>query len=160
MSVTETPEDRARHYESYEVGQVFHGPGVTLTESDIIDFAFRYDPQPHHIDKVAADKSMYGGLIASGWQVGIVAFRMMIQGGFIGSASMGAGGLENLKWHAPVRPGDTIYGEVEVTDKRESRSRPGLGLVSMDCRVFNQQRELVCSWNAVQFVMKQPEEAA
>lgn len=160
MSFVETPEDRAQHYESYRVGQVFHAPGVTLTESDIIDFAFRYDPQPHHIDKTAAEGSMYGGLIASGWQVGIVAFRMMIQGGFIGSASMGAGGLENLKWHRPVRPGDTITGEVEITAMRESNSRPGLGLVSMDCRVFNQHGYLVCSWNAVQFVRKRPEATA
>lgn len=154
----ETPEDRARYYESYAIGEIIKGPGVTLTESDIVDFGFRYDPQAHHIDKVAAEKSIYGGLIASGMQVMVTAFRMMVQGGFIGSASMGANGMNNLSFHKPVRPGDTISGEVEITEKRESRSRPNLGLVTMYCRVFNQHGEKVCSWDAVQFVLKKPAE--
>lgn len=152
----ETPEDRARYYESYNVGQMMKGPGVTLTEADIIDYAFRYDPQPHHIDKVSAEKSIYGGLIASGWQVATTAFRMLVQGGFIGTASMGANGMNNLSFHVPVRPGDTISGEVEITEMRESKSRPNLGLVTMYVRVFNQHGDKVCSWDAVQFVLKKP----
>jgi len=154
----ETPEDRARYYESYTVGEIVKGPGVTLTEADIIEYGFRYDPQPHHIDKESAEKSIYGGLIASGWQVATTAFRMLVQGGFIGTASMGANGMNNLSFHMPVRPGDTIYGEVEITEKRESRSRPNMGLVTMFVRVFNQKGDKVCSWDAVQFVLKKPAE--
>ena len=153
----ETPEDRAQYYESYSIGQKFFGPGVTLTEADIIDFAFRYDPQSHHIDRDAAEKSIYGGIIASGLHVLVTSFRMLIQGGFAGSASMGANGLKDLTWHSPVRPGDTISGEVEVVDMRESQSRPGLGLVAMECRVFNQHGEKVCSWGATQFIRKRPQ---
>lgn len=151
----ETPEDRARYYESYTVGEIIKGPGITLTETDIIDFGFRYDPQAHHIDKEAAAKSIYGGLIASGWQVAATGFRMLVQGGFIGSASMGANGMDNLTFHQPVRPGDTISGEVEIRAKRESKSRPTIGLVTMGCRIFNQKGDKVCSWDAVQFVLKQ-----
>ncbi len=154
----EQPEDRARYYESYSVGEIITGPGITLTETDIIDFAFRYDPQPHHIDRTAAEKSIYGGIIASGWQVAATGFRMLVQGGFIGSASMGANGMNNLSFHQPVRPGDTISGEVEIGEMRESKSRPGLGLVTMYCRIFNQHGDKVCSWDAVQFVMKRPVE--
>ncbi|WP_417516651.1 MaoC family dehydratase [Minwuia sp.] len=148
--------DPARHYESYRIGEIIRGPGITLTESEIIEFAFRYDPQPHHLDKVAAEKSIYGGMIASGWQVAATGFRMLVQAGFIGSASMGSNGMSNLTFHMPVRPGDTISGEVEITEKRESKSRPELGLVTMLVRIFNQNGEKVCSWDAVQFVLKRP----
>lgn len=154
MTVHEMPVDRAQPYESYHLGQIFYGPGVTLTESDIIEFAFRYDPQPHHLDKEVAGKSIYGGLIASGMQVMVTSFRMLVQGGFVGEASMGTNAVNNLTFHKPVRPGDTISGEVEVTALRESRSRPDMGLVTMDARIFNQHREIVCTWDAVQFVRK------
>ena len=64
-----------RFLEDYSAGEVVRAPGFSLTEADVIDFAFRYDPQPFHIDKTAAEASIYGGLIASGWQVAILAFR-------------------------------------------------------------------------------------
>ena len=66
-----------RYLEDYHAGEVVRAHGVTLSEADIIEFAFRYDPQPFHIDKPAATQSSYGGLIASGWQVAALAFRML-----------------------------------------------------------------------------------
>jgi len=154
--ISEGPADRARYYEDYRVGEVIHAPGVTLTESDIIDFAFRYDPQAFHTDVEFAKGSIYGGLIASGWQVGALAFRMLVQAGFVGRGSMGSPGINNLRWPRPLRPGDTIYAQVVVLSKRESRSRPELGLVNMDYIVENQRGQLCCAWDAVQLVLKRP----
>ena len=141
----EGPDDRARHYEDYTVGETVNAPGVSLTESDIIDFA---------------KQSIHGGLIASGWQVGAASFRMLIQSGFFGRASMGSSGLNNLRWPSPTRPGDTLYARVTVLSKRESRSRPELGLVEIECRVENQRGEVCCTWDTVQLVLKRPEAVA
>lgn len=149
----------ARWYEDYATGDVIRTGGVTITESDIIDFAFRYDPQPFHIDTEFAKTSIYGGLIASGWQVAAVSFRMLVQAGFVGHASMGSPGIEHLRWHRPVRPGDTLSAAVAVKEKRPSRSRPGIGLVTMDYAIENGTGELCCSWNAVQLVRMRPADA-
>lgn len=156
----EGPDDRARHYEDYTVGETVHAPGVSLTESDIIDFAFRYDPQAFHTDIEFAKQSIHGGLIASGWQVGAASFRMLIQSGFFGRASMGSSGLNNLRWPKPTRPGDTLYARVTVLSKRESRSRPELGLVEIECSVENQRGEVCCTWDTVQLVLKRSEAMA
>jgi len=147
--------NRERYLEDYTVGEIVRAEtGVTLTESEIIDFAFRYDPQPIHIDKPAAEHSPYGGLIASGWQVAVVAFRTLVEAGALGRGSAGSPGADQVRWHRPVRPGDTITGEVEVTGVRDSRSKPDRGVVTMDWRVTNQRGERVMSWQGTQIVMK------
>lgn len=143
-----------RFYEDYSVGEVIRSAAITLTEADIIDFAFRYDPQPFHIDKLSAEKSIYGGLIASGWQVIAVTFRMLVQAGFLGEGSMGSPGVEELKWMLPVRPGDTLRGEVEILDMRVSTSKPDRGLVRMAYRIINQKGETVSSLRSTQLVKR------
>ena len=143
-----------RYLEDYRAGEVIRAPGVTLSEADIIEFAFRYDPQPLHIDQGAAEQSIYGGLIASGWQIAAVAFRMLIQAGLLGKGSLGSPGIDALRWHQPVRPGDTLYAVVDVTDVRASASKPDRGVVTMHYRVDNQRGEKVMSWQAVQLVAK------
>lgn len=150
----EGPEDRSRFHEDYQEGEVIRAPGVTLTESDIIEFAFRYDPQAFHIDKTFAATSIYGGLIASGWQVVLTGFRMLVQAGFLGRGSMGSPAVDEVRFLKPVRPGDTIYARAEVVSKRESQSRPGLGLVDMTFRIENQSGECCCTWRGVQLVQK------
>ncbi len=79
-----------------------------MTESDIISYALAYDPQPFHIDVEAASKSAYGGLIASGQHTFGVGWRMFLQEGLFKACSMGSPGVDELRWTAPVRPGDTI----------------------------------------------------
>lgn len=143
-----------RFYEDYAVGEVIRSAAITLTEADIIDFAFKYDPQPFHIDKLSAEKSIYGGLIASGWQVIAVTFRMLVQEGFLGEGSMGSPGVEELKWMLPVRPGDTLRGEVEVLEMRVSASKPDRGVVRMAYRIINQKGEVVSSLRSAQLVKR------
>ena len=76
-------------FESFSVGQEFRTPGKTISEAEILDFAFRYDPQPIHIDKIAAEQGFYNGLIASGWQIAALSFRLFGQSGFIYGGSLG-----------------------------------------------------------------------
>jgi len=91
-------------------------PGGTLTEAEIINFALKYDLLPFHLDSGAAAESIYGGLIASGIQVVSLCFRLFIQQSMLAESSMGSPGIDDLRWLAPVRPGDTLRTEVEVLD--------------------------------------------
>ncbi len=129
-----------------QVGQRFVCPGVTLTESDIIAFALHYDPQPFHIDAVAAAESLYGGLIASGFQVIALCFRMFIQQGAFRESSLGSPGMDDLRWHAPVRPGDTLHSEVEVLEVSPSRSKPDRGIARLQYAAINQRGEVVAGF--------------
>ena len=143
-----------RCYEDYTLGEVVRAPGLTVTEAAIIDWALTYDPQPIHMDKQAAEKSIYGGLIASGWQVGSLSFRLLLQAGLLGHASLGSPGVDELRWLLPVRPGDTIYPEAEVMAMRVSGSKPDRGLVTMVYRVKNQRGETVLTMRAIQLVRR------
>ena len=141
-----------RYYEDYTLGEVVRAPALTLTEAAIIDWAVQYDPQPIHMDKPTAEKSIYGGLIASGWQVGSLSFRLLLQAGLLGPASLGSPGVDELRWLLPVRPGDTIHPEAEVVAMRVSASKPDRGLVTLAYRVKNQRGETVLTMRAVQLV--------
>src|SRR5262245_3399836 len=143
-----------RYYEDYAKGEVVRGPGYTFTDDAIIDWAIKYDPQPIHLDREAAARSPYGGLIASGWQVGSISFRLMLQAGVLGEASLGSPGIDELRWLLPVRPGDTIHPEAEVLEMRVSASKPDRGLVTIGYRVKNQKGETVLTLRAVQLVRR------
>ncbi len=149
-----------RYFEDFAVGDEIVTAGVTLTEADIIEFALRYDPQPIHIDREAAARTFYGGLIASGWQVAAVAFRMFVQTGILHGSGVGSPGVDELRWLVPVRPGDTIRMVARVAETRPSRSRPDRGIVVMDYGILNQKDETVARFRGVQLVLRRPGDAA
>ena len=127
-----------RYLEDFEVGQVFEAGGFSLTEAQILDFAMMYDPQPFHIDKEAAEESQYGGLIASGLQTVALCFRMVVQTGLFQTVSMGGPGVDELRFLAPVRPGDTIKVRVEIAEVTPSRSKPDRGMMRLQHLGTNQ----------------------
>jgi acyl dehydratase len=138
------PEPVVRYAEDYQAGQVFDVGEHTFTKDEIVAFARTWDPQPFHLDEAYAAANMFGGLIASGWHVALTMMRMMLHSGFISpEASLGSPGHEGLKWLRPVRPGDRLSAQVEVTDVRISRSRPGIGLVTCVATLRNQAGEEV-----------------
>jgi acyl dehydratase len=143
--------------EDFTPGLTFHTPGATLTEASIIQYAMLHDPQPFHTDVTAAEASLYGGLIASGFQTLTTAFRLWQGMGIINPASQGAPGMDELKWLAPVRPGDTIRAVVTVTSQRLSKSRPDIGIVGWRTEVFNQRGELVMSFAGPAMYLRRPE---
>ena len=136
----------SRFLDDFTPGQHFTTPGVTLTEADIIDFAWRYDPQPFPLDATAAANSPYGGLIASGFQSLALCFRLFIQSGLLAESSMGSPGIDELRWLLPVRPGDTLHGRVEVLEVRPSRSKPDRGIARFKYQAVNQRGETVLSF--------------
>ncbi|MGB4064013.1 MAG: MaoC family dehydratase [Azonexus sp.] len=137
-------------------GQRFTSPGLTLTEAEIIDFAWRYDPQPFHLDANAAANSPYGGLIASGFQSLAICFRLFIQSGILAESSMGSPGIDELRWLAPVRPGDTLHSEIEVLEVRPSNTKPDRGIARLKYQAVNQRGEAVLSFIVIHLLRRKP----
>ena len=143
-----------RYLDDLTPGQRFTTPGLTLTEAEIIDFAWRYDPQPFHLDANAAANSPYGGLIASGFQSLAICFRLFIQSGLLADSSMGSPGIDELRWLAPVRPGDTLHSEIEVLEVKPSSSKPDRGIARLRYNAVNQHQEAVLSFIVIHLLRR------
>lgn len=131
------------YWEDFPVGRVREVGGITVSREDIIAFARQFDPQPFHVDEEAARRSMFGGLIASGWHTCALAMRMICDAYLLDTASAGSPGVENVRWLKPVRPGDTLRLRLEVIEARPLESKPGLGLVRNRWEMSNQHGETV-----------------
>ena len=149
-----------RFLEDFEAGDVFEAGSVQLTAAEIVEFATRYDPQPFHLDAAAARRSIYGGLIASGWQTVAVTMRLLVENVFGSSASMGSPGVDELRWLLPVRPGDTLFPRAIVLETRLSRSKPDRGVLRFRVEVSNQAGELVMTMVGVGIVGRRPSSSA
>lgn len=149
---------KPRYFEDFAAGDRVVTPGVTLTDANIIDFGLRYDPQPIHIDKIAAEQGFYRGLIASGWQVAALAFRVVWQSGLLYGGSLGSPGVDELRWLKPVRPGDTIFVEAAVTGTRLS-AKGDRGYLNVSYDVKNQRGETVLTMKGVQIQALRPSRA-
>jgi acyl dehydratase len=119
-----------------------YGPR-TITREEIIAFASEFDPQPMHLDEEAAKKTMLGGLSASGWHSCAIMMRLIYDGFLVNAASMGAPGIDEVKWLKPVRPGDALSVRLTALEKREPKTRPDMGFVQFRCELLNQQGEVV-----------------
>ncbi|MFC6796551.1 MULTISPECIES: MaoC family dehydratase [unclassified Haladaptatus] len=144
------------HFEEFEAGQTFEFGSVTLSEAEIIEFAETYDPQPFHVDPEAAAESMFGGLIASGWQTCAVSMRLLADNLLNETASLGASGVDELRWHRPVRPGDTLSVRVEVLDTEPAANDPNRGHVRYEFSAFNQDDDRVLSMEALGMFARVP----
>ena len=116
------------HWEDFKTGDVaVYGPRL-VTREEIVAFAAEFDPQPMHLDEAAASATLLGGLAGSGWHSCALMMRMMADGFLLDSASMGAPGVEDVRWLKPLRPGTQVRLRVSVLDTRSSKSRPEMGL--------------------------------
>src|ERR1044071_1677740 len=112
------------------LGQKFTSGTHRMEEAEIVSFAARYDPQPFHLGRAAADASLFQGLAASGWHTAAVAMRLLVNGGRpLGGGIVGLGG--EIAWPKPTRPGDVVHMESEVIEITPSRSRPDRAIVKV-----------------------------
>src|SRR6202795_3443732 len=117
-----------------------------VSREEIIAFAAEFDPQPMHLDEEAASRSMLKSLSGSGWHLCSLMMRMMVDG-FVGrTASLGSPGVNEVRWLAPLRPGDDLTLDVEVAEARVSRSRPETGIVTFKAVVRNAAGQALCEW--------------
>jgi acyl dehydratase len=143
-----TPIDQ-RFFEDYIPGAVYEFGSIAVEEEEIISFAKRFDPQPFHTDPEAAAKSMYGGLIASGWHTASLMMRLFVDHYLSHVASLGSPGVDELRWLYPVRPGDTLSIRVTVTETKRSRSKPDRGVLHSFCESLNQHGQVVMTMKAI-----------
>ena len=138
-----------RYFEDYAPGAVYEFGSVTVTQAEIIDFAKRFDPQTFHINPELAARSIYGGIIASGWHTGSIMMRMLADNFLSTVASMGSPGVDEMRFRKPVRPGDELSLRVTVVDRRLSKSKPDRGIVKIHSEVLNQDSEVVMEMTSI-----------
>jgi acyl dehydratase len=153
MRVTEfaTPIDK-RYFEDYVQGSVHEFGSIAVEEAEMISFASRFDPQPFHTDPEAGKRSIYGGLIASGWHSASLMMRLFVDHYLSHVASLGSPGVDELKWLKPVRPGDTLALRITVSETKRSRSKPDRGIVYSYVEALNQKGEIVMTMKALNFI--------
>ncbi|HZQ16775.1 MAG TPA: MaoC family dehydratase [Gaiellaceae bacterium] len=145
-----------RYFEDFRVGEATELEPVTVTEEEIVEFARRYDPQPFHVDAEAAKDGPFGGLVASGWHTTALFMSTFVRTILLDSSSMGSPGVSEIRWTAPVRPGDTLRGRVTVTDVQPSSKRADRGTVFTACTVVNQDGVPVLSMTARGYFGRRP----
>ncbi len=133
-----------RYFDDFAVGEVFKPSGRVRVEKDeIIAFAKKFDPQFFHLDEEAARKSIFGRLVASGWHTAAMTMSLVARSEYRSAGGTIGMGFEDVRWPAPVYPGDELRIETEVLEMRASKSRPDRGVMKLRTRTLNQNDEAV-----------------
>ena len=143
-----------RWFEDYVPGSVGVFGGIAITEDEIVGFARKYDPQAIHADPAAARAGPFGGLIASGWHTIALVMRVLVDNYLSHVAALVSPGIDELRWLAPVRPGDTLTVRVSVTEAVPSRSKADRGLVKSYVEAMNQHGETVLTMKAMNLIRR------
>ena len=155
--VIEAP--RLLYLDDLRIGQQFVSRSHVIDEEQIVKFAREFDPQPFHVDPAAAKRTLFGGLVASGWHTAALTMRLLVEGGVpIAGGMVGAGG--EIRWPKPTRPGDTLRVHSEVVEIVPSRSRPDRGIVTIRIETRNQHGDVVQLFVGKLVVPRRPEEIA
>jgi acyl dehydratase len=152
------------YWEDAEIGQRRELGSYTFSEEEIVRFAKKYDPQPFHIDPQAAQRSIFGGLIASGWHTVAIWMKLSIAERVRTRGTrplMRAGvspGYEDMRWMKPVRPGMTLTYTAEIVGKVELRSRRDFAILLTRNEARDEKDELVFRFTGKSLVQRRPTE--
>ena len=150
MSAPIPIENLARQsFEDYVAGAVYEFGAIAVDEDEVISFGQQFDPQPFHTDPAAASEWHFGGLIASGWHTAGLAMRLLVDQFLPVTASLGSPGVDELRWHKPVRPGDELTLRVTILEARRSASKPDRGFMRTHIEVLNQLGDVVMDMKAM-----------
>lgn len=141
-----------RYFEDYRPGAVYEYGYAAVSEAEIIEFAARFDPQPIHADPTFAATGPFGGLIASGWHTAGIMMRLFADHYLSRVGSLASPGIDELRWPAPVRPGDSLRLRATIGETRRSRSKPDRGLVRTHGELLNQDDQAVLTLTAMNLV--------
>jgi len=145
-----------RYFEDFKPGEVIELGSRTISKERILAFAREFDPQPFHTDEEAATRSIYGGLLASGWHTGSLLMRILYDGLLKDTASLGSPGIDELRWLEPVRPGDTLTARMTIVEAIPSRSKPDRGLIRSLMEMRNQHGEVVLTIRGLSLLGRRP----
>ncbi|MGM0718352.1 MAG: MaoC family dehydratase [Halobacteriota archaeon] len=144
------------YFEDISVGNVWEMSTYELSKDEIVEFAERYDPQPFHLDEDAAKESIFGTLIASGWQTACIYIRLLTEGFLDNTSHMAGKRVTDLQWPRPVYPEDTLTGTIEILDRSVSPSNPERGYLDYRVTGSNQADETVFLMDLVGIFGRRP----
>lgn len=144
------------YLEDFEPGRTYRSPSRTVSEAEALEFARRYDPQYFHLDPVAARDSVFGGLVLGGFQTAAIAWALVQQTHMFDRSAIAGIGIDELRWHKPVRPGDTLHCDFTLIEARPSRSQSDRGIARFRYEVGNQSDEIVLSLVIIQMLRRRP----
>src|SRR4030095_1580582 len=133
---------KEHYFDDMKVGDRFKSEPLNVTERQVIEFAHKFDPQMFHLNRKAAERTLFKGLIASGWHTAAITMRLFVQTLNFAEGAIGLG-VDELGWPNAVRPGDVLTVETEILDLRPSRSKPGYGIIRLRNVTTNQGGEIV-----------------
>jgi acyl dehydratase len=142
-------------FDDLVLGMRFKSTDKQVTREDIKRFASEFDPQPYHLDEAAAERTPLKGLAASGWHTAAIAMRLTVDVRPFGPHPLLGFGVDDLRWLAPVRPGDVIHVEGEVVGLTPSKTKPQ-GIVRVKWTVFNQHGDPVYTFTPIAVVPRRP----
>ena len=147
------PQKTPRHleYDEFIVGETLPFGHTKVTREAIVRYARAFDPQPFHLSEETARDSNVGRLIASGYHTCCIMMRMLADDLIGGPNALGSPGLDEVRFLKPVLPDDELTGRCKVLDKRELKSKPGVGLIHCGLELVNQRGEAVMSWDMKAF---------
>ncbi len=145
-----------RYFEDFKPGDVIELGSRTISKERILAFAREFDPQPFHTDEEAATRSIYGGLLASGWHTGSLLMRILYDGLLKDTASLGSPGIDELRWLEPVRPDDTLTARMTIVEAIPSRSKPDRGLIRSLMEMRNQYGRVVLTIRGLSLLGRRP----
>src|SRR6266550_2065814 len=149
--VTRETKVRVRYFDDLKVGDRFQSSTYEVTEDGLIAFGREFDPQTFHVDREAAEQTMFKGLITSGWHTAAISMRLFVQSLNFAEGAIGLG-VDELRWPNAVRPGDVLKVETEIVDKRPSKSKPKYGIIRLRNVTTNQRGEIVQTMLASEMV--------
>jgi acyl dehydratase len=142
-------------FDDLKVGMRFKSGEATVSKEDIKRFAREFDPQPFHTDEVAAEKTVFKGLAASGWHTAAIAMKLAVDVRPFGPHPLLGAGVDELRWMKPVRPGDTLHLEGEMVELIPSRTKPQ-GIARIKWTAYNQNGEAVYTFIPIGIVPRRP----
>lgn len=150
---------KERYFDDLKAGDRFKSEPLSVTEKELIEFAHKFDPQMFHLSRRRAERSIFKGLIASGWHTAAMSMRLFVQTLNFAEGAIGLG-VDELRWPNAVRPGDVLMVETEILELRPSKSRPGHGIIRLRNVTTNQRGEVVQTMMANAMVPRREQQAA
>jgi acyl dehydratase len=144
-----------RYYEDLLIGEVRESSTRTVTLEELLEFATRYDPQYFHADPIAAKRSIFGEVIASG--IHSAAIWRALDHEISGDIHWICGvAWEDVRWPNPVRAGDALRARAEALAKRLSSKDPKRGIVEYRYTLLNQREEIAFTCRSINLVALRP----
>jgi acyl dehydratase len=147
------------YFEEAEVGKLRTAGPYLVSRNEIIEFAQKYDPQPFHINEEAAARSVFAGLTASAAHTFAILLSLLNKAQPYSLRTLAGLGWDELRLPIPVRPGDELYLELAILEKRESKSKSDRGIVRGQIYLRNQKREIVLQCINTVLVARRPAES-